>query len=241
LLGILVTLLTGIPIELLQIEFSRIPEFGDVWRNLVGCFVGLSFFSPKVENLSKGWKRFLKTFVIMLVLVEITAPVKNIIDETIACRQFPLLAGFETPFETGRWRADNGISRTQSPVYSGKYAAEILLTTEKYSRVSLEYFPRDWHQYEKLMFSIYNTKNMNLQLSLRIHDGQHLQNNEPYDRYAQSIILTPGWNVIEIPLQKLKNAPRDRKMDLRNIYNFMIYSSFLSDSTWIYLDDVRLR
>jgi hypothetical protein len=179
--------------------------------------------------------------VIILVLVEITAPVKNIIDETIARRQFPLLSGFETPFETGRWAADNGVSRTKSLVYSGRYAAKVLLTSERYSGVSLEYFPRDWRAYAVFEFSIYNSQSKSLELTCRIHDGEHLLSNQFYDRFNKQIILKPGWNVIEFPLQDLENAPRDRKMDLGNIHNFMLYSSFLADSTWIYLDDVRLR
>jgi hypothetical protein len=234
--GILLALSTGIPIEFLQVQFSRIPEIGDIWRDILGCLTGFTFFSASMKRLSLNYQWFFKSTVVILILIELWAPAKSLVDETTAIKQFPLLSGFETYFETDRWTADTELKRTQLQVYEGKYAASIVLTTNEYSQLSLKYFPRDWRHYQFLQFAVYNSNTRKLPLVCRINDGEHYQNNQAFhDRYNQKFELTPGWNLIKISLEDISSAPRDRKMNLENIYDFKIFSHFLSESTTIFI------
>ena len=240
-LVIFLALITGIAIEFLQIQFSRIPEVGDIWRNILGCLVGLTFFSASIKKLPLKLVWLMKTLIIILVLFEFTVPAKAITDEIIAREQFPLLSGFETSFETDRWTADNGINRTQLRVYEGKYAASVLLTTEQYSKVYLKYFQRNWQQYQFLQFAVYNSSDKELFLICRINDREYYQNNQSFqDRYNKKYSLKPGWNLIKISLDEVASAPVGRKMNLNNIHDLIIFSSYLTNSTTIFIDDFKL-
>jgi hypothetical protein len=238
---ILLALVTGIAIELLQIQFSRIPEFGDIWRNILGCLVGLTFFSASIKRLPIKFVWLMKSIIIILVLIQFAAPAKALTDEIIAREQFPLLSGFETPFETDRWTADNGIKRIDQRAYEGRYAASVLLTTEQFSGMSLKYFQGNWQQYQFLQFAIYNSDDQELSLICRINDGEHYQNNQSFqDRYNKKYALKPGWNLIKISLDEVVSAPVGRKMNMNNIHDLIIFASYLTESTTILIDDAKL-
>ncbi len=240
--GLLITLSTGIIIELVQINFARIPEAGDIWRDCLGCTFALICFSRSSKQISTKYLNILKILIVFLILLEFSYPVKAIIDENIARKQFPLLSGFETPFETDRWEPSERIKRSRTSVSEGKYSAEIHLTTGKYSGVALKYFPRNWQNYNNLYFSVYNSTNHILKLTCRIHDWEHIQRGQRFsDRFNKRLFLQPGWNNIKIAIREIQRGPKDRLLNLEKIYNFGFFASNLKESLFIYLDEVKLE
>jgi hypothetical protein len=240
--GLLITISTGIIIELIQINFTRIPEAGDIWRDCLGCLFALVFFSKSNIKISAKIPAFLKILLVILVIIEFSIPLKALVDEKIAQSQFPLLSGFETPFETERWEPGTCIKRVNNYASKGKYSAEISFTTEKYSGVSLKYFPRNWSKYRYLHFSVYNTAKKSLQIILLIHDMEYIaRDRQPGDRYNKKLILRPGWNHVRIPLLEIQSGPSDRLLNVSHILSTGIFVSRLKNPQTVYLDEIRLE
>ncbi len=234
-------MLSGVAIELIQVNFKRIPEWGDLWRDFLGILLGIVLFSESFKSVSPLTRRFIKIIGVLFLMAEIIPSIRAVSDEMIARKQFPLLSGFETPWETDRWESDNRLNRRGDIVREGKYAASTLLTTERYSGLSLKYFPRDWSTYRFLRFSIFNTLDDTLYLTCRIHDRTHIENQQPFsDRFNKRLILEPGWNSWEIPVSEIRTAPLGRQMDLSRVYNLGFFSSNLSFPVVIYIDEVKL-
>ena len=99
-----IVLLIGTLVEIAQAGSRRSPDVLDVVRNVIGCLVTLSFFTPSKKTFPKFLLRPLQAITILLVIAALFPAVTSITDEMVALRQFPVLSDFETPFEIDRWR-----------------------------------------------------------------------------------------------------------------------------------------
>jgi len=231
----------GLAIELLQSIFHRDIEWIDLRRDLEGCLVTLALFNPFKINIKTKIKTTLKTFVFLILLVELLPFSIATADELIARSQFPVLSNFETPFESDRWEATSWKEVQNEVVNSVNKSLKALLDTVKYSGVALKYFPSDWSDHQSLEFSIYNTDSNKVTLHCRIHDKQHIQNGQPYsDRFNTILKLEPGWNHFVINLETVQNAPKTRVMNLAKIKSLAFFVLDLSYPVYIYIDDVFL-
>ena len=236
-----ITLLLGASIELLQIGTTRSPDTWDVLRDLIGSLMALVFGSSGPKLQPANWRLSLRFFVLALVLAQLWPLAKSLTDEAIARHQFPLLSGFETPFEIDRWSGNAGLSvETVTSISAGRLL-KLSLTTEQYSGVSLNYFDGDWTSARTLKISVYNPDANPLKITCRIHDLQHTDGYEEYeDRYNRSFILTQGWNHIEIDLEEVEQSPATRSIDMSRIRGLGIFVVSLPAPRILYLDDVRL-
>jgi hypothetical protein len=115
------------------------------------------------------------------------------------------------------------------------------LSTAKFSGVSLFHFPGDWRGYQTLHCSVYNPLAASLVLIARIHDALHKeQGSEFSDRFNQQFTLQQGWNDLVISLEKVKNAPKGRAMEMQHIEGFGLFVVQQADPLEIYLDHVYL-
>jgi hypothetical protein len=105
----------------------------------------------------------------------------------------------------------------------------------------LEHFPSRWDDYAGLHMSIYNASPDALVISISIHDDQHSRTGRLYsDRFSASFTLRRGWNDIEIPLDRVRNAPQDRALDLGTVRDLSIVATALPEPRVIHVDDIRL-
>ena len=178
---------------------------------------------------------------IVLMLVMLWPLSKSLIDEAVARYQFPLLSGFETPFELDRWQGGKRLSvETISSISKGSLL-KLSLTTDKYSGASLRYFDGNWASARTLKISVYNPDENPLQLSCRIHDQQHTEGYQEYtDPYNRQFLLLTGWNQLEIDLDEVEGAPSGRNMDMSRIRSVGLFTVALPESRIIYIDEVRL-
>lgn len=237
---VILTFIIGLLVELLQVNFSRTPELGDLWRDILGTLLSLFFLARSRRGYKMISLGILQFLLICMLIIELFYPIRSFADEIRSRTQFPVLANFETSIEIDRWGADERIERTEEIFHSGKACGKVYLTTEKYSGVSLKYFPRDWRGYRFLEFYIYHSNNK-LRITCRIHDDLHIQNGQPFaDRFNKRIILHQGWNQVLLPIEEIENAPAGRKMNLKKIMNIGLFASSLKSPDVIFIDDFRL-
>jgi hypothetical protein len=211
----------GLVVEILQmLSGGRTPDGGDLLRNQLGCLIAFGIFVPR----QWAWTRLFRAGVAGLLLLALWPLSRALIDETLAARQFPVLADFETPFESQRWVHPSQLRRQGQIVRHGNQAVRVQLTTARFSGVSLFHFPGDWRGYRSLRFSVYNPREEPLELNCRIHDAHHRDHrNEFHDRYNQQFQIQQGWNDLSVPLDRVRTAPRDRSMDLTRIKGFGLF------------------
>ncbi|MBU0993958.1 MAG: hypothetical protein KJ737_15800 [Proteobacteria bacterium] len=230
----------GSLIEIIQIKFNRTACIADVIRDLKGSALSIAFLAPARRTISKAILRFAQLSVVLIIIFEIYPLAITISDEVISKLQFPLIAGFETPFETSRL-SNSKLKRDGSVAIEGKYSLKVPLTKKKYSGVGFKYFPKNWKGYNYFHMSIYQTSANNINVTLKIYDLIHAKTGRNYnDRYSKNIELKRGWNNIQVPLQEIVNAPIDRTMDLNHIHAFGVHAIDPSGKDVIYIDDVCL-
>jgi VanZ family protein len=234
-------LILGVLIELIQINIGRTFSNIDVFNDLIGSFIALIYFNASRRNISKVILRLLQFTAVFLILLAIFPLARASIDEYFSMKKFPILSDFETPFEIGRWSDRDKLEINHDIVRNGKSSLRVQLDTTKYSGTSLKYFPNDWRDFSTLRFSVFNTSFDPLKIHCKLYDMLHAVNGYNYDdRFNGEFTLTHGWNDIEIRIDRIANAPVERKMDLSNIRSFGIFVVSLSQPEVIYIDDVRL-
>lgn len=83
----------------------------------------------------------------------------------------------------------------------------------------------DWRDYEELAIDIEVRSMEPFQLTVRVHDEDHLRGSQPHsDRYNRYFVLDPGRTVIGIPLGEIAQGPADRQLDLASIDGLVLFS-----------------
>ena len=238
-LGICLAL--GILIELFQYDFHRTPDAGDVFRDMIGGLVGMFFFMGSRKALRAKALATCQIITIGLVGLQVYPVLTALADEYLALKQFPVLSSFETPWEIARWKGSAARAIDSSVHLDGKCSLRVLLGTERYSGVGLEYFPRDWKGARSFRFSVFNPSQQMLSLTCRIHDLQHENGEQSFaDRFNRQYEAPAGWTTIDIDVQDIRNAPKGRQMDMRHIAGVGIFAVNLPQPRVVYIDYVGL-
>ena len=241
-LMIATALLAGIAIEGLQTLIpGRTPSFRDIAANTTGSMAFLS-----LTCLRSMRRHFLLPVATVILAGIILWPLfKALADDAIAFRQFPLLAGFETPFEATRFiRGTARFSTSSDHAFYGNRSLRVQFGTQSYSGIALQYMPGNWRGYSHLQFAVYNPGEKETTLHLRIHDAQHENADKMIyaDRFNRTYQLPPGeWSVISIPLSRIEDAPRTRKMDMNEINSMGFFVAREPSPLTLYIDDIRLK
>lgn len=234
---VVVGLATGI--EFLQtLSPDRESSLQDILLGLVGGVLVLLWKdSGRVRNVRKNLLRSCWAGIIIICLLPLLL---TLYDEFRAWRDFPVLADFESALELSRWENKEQITRVQAPVKSGSFALKASLTTEKYSGISLRYFPENWGGVRALTFSVYNPGEEVI-LHYRVHDWKHMGKDQEYtNRFNGRTKLASGWNTITVPIEEIVNGPKDRQMDLAHIRGLVFFVVEQPYERVLYFDDVRL-
>jgi len=227
--------------EIAQSGVGRDASWADLQKDLLGCLLIILFLAPSRKQLQKWFLRTLQFLVVLMVFWNFHPLVLAATDEVIAWRQFPLLAGFETPLERERWGGNSQRQIAHDIVHSGKASLRVKLNTDRYSGVSLRHFPADWTDFKLLRLQVYNPDMEPLKVYFRIHDQLHRDSGNAYrDRFNTSFTLRSGWSLLEIPLEQVATAPRGRKMEMKRIAGMILFVGKLEQPKVIYIDDVEL-
>ena len=235
-------LVTGSAIEGAQSFIpGRSPSLVDITANAAGAMVFLS-----VKNIPRTRSHFVLFFsTIALAAFLLTPFFKSLADELIAYKQFPLLAGFETPFEAHRFICGTGrFSISDEHAYSGSRSLRVRFGTQIYSGIALEYMPGNWQGYSEFQLAVYNPAERQVTLHLRIHDKTHSKAERMIyaDRFNRTFSLAPKqWNEISIPLAHIENAPKNRRLNMKEIDSIGFFVAREPESVTLYIDYIRLE
>jgi len=234
--------LLGILIELIQPLFGRNRSLLDASYDLAGCTAaGLFYWHKKTKHdrttpilLLIAWMQVLSCLII---------PASNlwvVLQRNLAA---PMLVSFDAPWERNiRSINDSTTFSIEQPPTGWKHPSLVGKFTfgfATYPGISFPDIYSDWSNYSTLSFAVYSEQNQAETLHLRIHDTQHNQKHS--DRYNQVITITPGLNLIEVDLNKIKHSPKSRELDLSSIVTIGLFMTRLKVPVTLYLDDIQLR
>jgi len=77
-----------------------------------------------------------------------------------------------------------------------------------------------------------------VKIGVRIEDSHH--NNEYNDRFNEAFNISPGMNIISIPVDRIKNGPSTRQMDMQNIRAIHVFTRRPDSAFVLYFDNFRL-
>lgn len=241
LLALAIPVILGIIIELLQYGLQRIPDPGDLFRNLIGGLAGIFFLLPARKAISENMRRIGQIGVIVLVGFQVYPVIISFADEYMARKQFPDLSSFETPYEINRWSGDADFTVDSDIKKTGKAALRVHFTTDQYSGVGLRYFPNNWEGFRYFQFSVFNPSFENISLTCRIHDKKHTEQDQRYeDRFNRTFSIPRGWHTIAVSLKDIEQAPKGRLMNMREIRNVHFFTIRLPNRRVVYFDDLKL-
>ncbi|MCF8095223.1 MAG: CIA30 family protein [Desulfobacteraceae bacterium] len=239
---LLAALAASLAIEAIQTFIpGRYFTIRDMAANITGVLLYLSFIHRRISlKLLPLHASAIALTAVLLYPVFVSAA-----DRVIADARFPVLADFETPLEKTRFRGNRSLLKISDKyAFQGKRSLRMDFTTRLYSTHSLSYIPGNWKGYAHLKAAVYNPGQKPVKLHIRIEDTQHARSeNQQYtDRYNSSFDLPPGkWEKIRIPLKEIKNAPKNRKMEMEQISSIMLFVARQPEPLTLYIDDIRLE
>jgi hypothetical protein len=237
-----ITILLGILSEFIQLFTPyRDFEIKDMLADSLGAIAFLGIAYSLGKDIPVRRKRVIRAVSIVLIVSELCPILPAAIDDWHMHQDFPLLGSFESFLEMSRWTAEgtNKIERVKQYATDGDYALKAMLLTGMYPGVSMEYFIPDWSGYSSLEFDVFYEEIIPLKITVRINDRMH--NEQFNDRYNENFLLQKGLNHISIRLDKIKNAPKGRMMDMTAIKGLCIFTYRLKEPKILYLDNIRLK
>ena len=233
-------LLAGCMIEGIQYFIpGRFASLKDIADNMAGAMVFLSF-----KNLRPLRKHlFFHVSIAAVTLLLLWPLARAYLDEQTAERQFPLLAGFETPFEHTRFvEAGGQFDVSDEYAFEGERSLKLKLGTNTFSGLSLDYMPGNWEGYAYLHVAVYNPQLEPVEFNIRVHDIHHPEHRRAYlDRYNQKFALPPEqWNNIVISVDDIKNAPSTRKMNMNKIDGIGFFVGNKAFQITLFIDNIKL-
>ena len=235
-------LVLGVGIEGLQRLVGRSFDWLDVWRDVLGVYLGLCLHLA--SSKSRAWQQRMALLGMGgLLLLAALQPMGLVLLDLYAMQKgFPVLANFETSRELSRWEAERAErTLTYEQVRQGRQSLRVVYLAGKFPDVTLREMRGDWMAYQYLHVSVFNTLNIPLMITIKIYDHDHLnRGNHSGDRFDREILMQPGWNDMDIALDDVKNAPADRAMDMDSIAGLSFFLKATNQPVVIYLDDIRL-
>ena len=237
--GILATI--GLVGEYLQQFSDRSSNWGDVAANMAGLATAVIWIASRTAKGVRRWS-LAAAAIGLLVLVSVN-PVLEIWDYVQQSYSFPRLASFERSRELSSWGPGKSkLERSREWSTDGEYSLKVTYASGRFPRVTMLWLNHDWSNCKALKMDLRNPGDQPLTVYVKIYDEQHtLTGFEGPDRFRRKVVIPPDSAVaVEIDLADVESAPATRKMDMRRIWAFEIFTLDVTEPKVLFIDDVRL-
>ena len=233
--------------EFIQIFGPRDADLLDFGHSVLGIvgFLGLAaLLDPKLDLQFVQKHRSVALAVTALFVLGSIGPMCWYAYAAAAQRHsFPVLLSFESAWEREFFDLNYAksivieSSPADWPVKSSR-AARLVTAKTSYPGISILPYP-NWEGFDSFSFVIASADGQPHQMSLSIYDRQ--TDYEFTDRFNISFPISPDPQRFRISLDTIRNAPADRKLDLRSIAAVILFMSHAKGDEEILLDDFRLE
>jgi hypothetical protein len=235
LIALLATVILSLVAEAAQfIQPGRNPTVGDAVNNLTGalCFIAIAAaLQPRLwQGLGRDGPVAARLVLIgaVLALGLAVMPLAGVAwSYGKRAAAFPVLAdltqGWQRPFlNVGR----SELARVPAPQgwaeMAGSQVARLTFLDAPWPGVTVREPVPDWSNYEALRFQVWSALEAPVEVVLRVDDTHRERPHR--DRFNGSFIVTPGLNDFTVPLATIAQGPRDRKLDISDISQFILFS-----------------
>ncbi|MGH8249522.1 MAG: hypothetical protein ACREVI_02295 [Steroidobacteraceae bacterium] len=221
--ALVLAVVAGGIVELIQPLLGRTGEFPDLATDAFGAAAGLA-----IAALLSPRRHWIHAIVL---LVAASAVLKPVVGMSLAYgerhRQFPALLEMSSRFDRFFLSSD-GI-RIATVLLPEKWrregdplSLELRMRGRELPSLTHAEPAQDWRGYTRLMVDLTNPDARPLALTLRVHDRAH--DNETSDRFNHRFVLAGETRtVLAIPLDRVRQAPTSRELDLSRIAGVMLF------------------
>ncbi len=215
--------------ELIQPLFHRYASLLDALFNGVGALAGIA-----MASLARTYRDRLGWLLTALALLVLLPGIWLAFQDARLYQAFPRLYDFDLPTTRYYWKPARVVTRHDEPVLVMDFA----------SRRDYQFRPlrRDWRDYQTLVLALENPSVKTQTVTVRVDDTQHLRGTQPTaDRFQKLYRIAAGETRLRIPLAEIRDAPKQRQMDLDEIKRLVIYQWSPTPGSRMYLKDIRLE
>ncbi len=238
------TLLTALLSEGIQSLGFGDASIGDLVRDMAGAIAFLCLHAGWTGPQA-GWIRWVR-FTAGGVILGIAALPSLVWSTAYVARnqRFPILldGGSYLARLFVEYRNADGSSGAPPAGWAKPSSTDILrlaLKPGRYSGLVIHEPVADWSAFTQLEVEAFVPDASPLRVTLRIDDRPH--RGDFQDRFNESFPLAPGLNRIRIPLSQVREAPRDRFLDLTAITAVHLFASRLDRPRALFIGRFVLR
>lgn len=222
-LGLIGSVILGVLTEAVQIPMQRDAAWEDLVADAAGAVGFLAFaYALRRKKIVGVVSAITATAILLWSASPLIAVTQALLHRN---SQFPVLFNGDVESEKVFVSGLNVQMKTRRSETIGLLYTEIQVIPAKGPRIEIRDLSPDWSSYSNLNFRIELLGNLNLTLTVRIHDTLHRRGDQPHDdRFNQILTLSPGVNLVTIPLRNVRSAPQGRSMDMTEIEALILYS-----------------
>ena len=222
-LALMGTVLLGALTEAAQIPMQRDASWEDLIADAAGAVSLLAFaYAVGRKQIIGGISAISATAILLWTASPLIDTTRALIHRNA---QFPVIFSGDIDSEETFVSGLNVRMKTRRSEASNEFYTEVRVLREKGMNIQIRDLVSDWSDYSNLNFRIELLGDLDLTLTVRIHDTLHRRGNQPHsDRFNQRLTLSPGIQSFTIPLQNVRSAPQGRAMDMRKIEALILFS-----------------
>jgi len=121
---------------------------------------------------------------------------------------------------------------------NNRITAMILFERDPGSGVMIQEPYVDWTGYNTLQIQVFSLLDESRQIVLRVEDKR--DERQMGDRTDMPLDVKPGYNLYEIPLERIRDGPRERSLRLNKIRRVGVFSTGSDEPFMLFFSDFRL-
>ena len=217
---LLICLLLSISIELLQALADREVSLHDVYRSMLGALAGMSL-RLTIDSFKTQQQKSFALLYMMTTVIFLTVGLATLLK--LSVHYVERSNAFPVVMEFGAEWSESFVRHQQ-----GDFAGIHIIEPEP-----------NWLGYESLTFDVESQNLDTIKVGFRVHDYRH--NNEHDDRFNSELIIKPGRNSFEFPLDEISTGPVERRLDLSAVTGVILFSKKSEEWERIEVRNLKLK